>query len=71
MGGFKKAFKEALPEMAAGLATAAITGIFTSKTFRTFVKNKLSFLFDSNSSSDNMNDLYNDQYARNNRRLVE
>jgi len=61
MGGFKKAFKEALPDMAAGLATAAITGILSSKSFRSYVNNKLSFLMDSNRSSDEIHSLY-DQY---------
>jgi len=71
MGGFKKAFKDALPEMAAGLATAAVTGILTSKTFRSFVKSKLSFLFEDNTNPDNIYNLYKDQYSQNNRRFVE
>jgi hypothetical protein len=66
MGGFAKAFKEALPEMAAGLATAAVTGLLTSKTFRSFVKRKLSFLLNTNVADFNI-----DQYEKNNRRHIE
>ncbi|MBF0452232.1 MAG: hypothetical protein HQK75_16135 [Candidatus Magnetomorum sp.] len=41
MGGFKKSVKEALPEIAIGLATTALTSILTSKTLRSLIKEKI------------------------------